>query len=146
MSQSLVAGYLHTMQIILPTKVLQRKHTIKIIYKITWSSESKGTFKSHLVQLPCTEQRHSQLGQFAQSLIQPGLECLQEQGTPTTFLGNLFQCLTSCDIKNFFLMSILYLRYQFETITPCPIITHPAQESILFFPYVTHTLSDYRWR
>ena len=43
--------------------------------------ELEGTFKGHLVQLPCNEQRHPQLDQVAQGLIQPHLESLQGQGT-----------------------------------------------------------------
>jgi len=31
----------------------------------------EGTFKGHLVQLPCSEQGHSQLDQVVQSLVQP---------------------------------------------------------------------------
>jgi len=42
--------------------------------------ELEETFKGHLVQLPCNEQRHAQLDQVAQDLIQPGLECLQGWG------------------------------------------------------------------
>ena len=40
----------------------------------------KGTFKDHLVQLPCSEQGHVQPDEVAQGLIQPCLECLQGQG------------------------------------------------------------------
>lgn len=39
--------------------------------------ELEGTLKVHLVQLPCSEQGHAQLGQVAQGLIQPDLESLQ---------------------------------------------------------------------
>ena len=42
-----------------------------------WSLE--GTFKDLLVQLLCNEQGHLQLDQFAQSPVQPDLECLQGQ-------------------------------------------------------------------
>ena len=41
--------------------------------------ELGGTFKGHLVQLPCSEQGHLQLHQVAQSPIQADLECLQGQ-------------------------------------------------------------------
>lgn len=41
--------------------------------------ELEGTFKGHLVQLPCNEQRHLQLNEVAQSPVQPNLESLQEQ-------------------------------------------------------------------
>ena len=51
---------------------------------MTWDDEAwdaqwfelEGTFKGHLVQLPCHEQGHPQLGQVAQNPIQPDLECL----------------------------------------------------------------------
>jgi len=35
------------------------------------------TFKDHLVQLPCNEQRYLPLDQVAQVPVQPDLECLQ---------------------------------------------------------------------
>jgi len=37
----------------------------------------EGTFKSHLVQLPCNEQGHAQLDQVAQGLVYTRLESLQ---------------------------------------------------------------------
>jgi len=37
----------------------------------------EGTFRVHLAQHPCSEQGHLQLGQVAQSPVQPGLECFQ---------------------------------------------------------------------
>jgi len=37
----------------------------------------EGTFKGHLVQLPCNEQEHPQLDQVAQGLIQPPPGSLQ---------------------------------------------------------------------
>ena len=39
----------------------------------------EGTFKG-LVQPPCNEQGHLQLGQVAQGLVQPDLECFQGWG------------------------------------------------------------------
>ncbi len=47
-------------------------------HRIIESFELEGTFKGHLVQLPCDEQEHPQLDQVAQSHIQPDFECLQE--------------------------------------------------------------------
>jgi len=44
------------------------------------SLELEGTFKGHLAQLLCIKQGHPQLDQFAQGLIQPCLESLQEWG------------------------------------------------------------------
>jgi len=38
------------------------------------------TFKGRLVQAPCSEQGHLQLGQVAQSPVQPDLECFQGWG------------------------------------------------------------------
>jgi len=43
--------------------------------------ELEGTFKGHLVQLPCNEQGTPPAPPGAQSPVQPHLECLQEQGT-----------------------------------------------------------------
>jgi len=40
----------------------------------------EGTFKGHLVQLPCNKYGHLQLDQVAQSPVQPGLECFQGWG------------------------------------------------------------------
>ena len=44
------------------------------------SLEVEGTFKGHLVQLTCSEQRHPQLSQVAQGLVQPYLASLQSWG------------------------------------------------------------------
>ena len=49
-------------------------------YRTMESLELEGTFKGHLVQLPCNEQEHAQLDQVAQGLIQPLLESLQGRG------------------------------------------------------------------
>jgi len=43
------------------------------------SFELEGTFKGHLIQLPCSEEGHLQLGQITQSPVQP--ECLQGEGS-----------------------------------------------------------------
>lgn len=48
---------------------------------ITESFQLEGTFKGHLVQLPCTEQGHLQLDQVAQSPVYADLECLQGQSS-----------------------------------------------------------------
>ena len=40
----------------------------------------EGTFKGHLVQSHCKQQGHLQLGQVAQSPIQPDFECFQGWG------------------------------------------------------------------
>jgi len=49
--------------------------------RIIESLELEGTFKDHLVQLPCNKQGHTQLDQVAQGLIQPYPESLQGWGT-----------------------------------------------------------------
>ena len=54
-------------------------------YRITESLELEGTFKDHLVQLPCNEQGHPQLDLGVQGLIQPHLESPQGWGTPPQF-------------------------------------------------------------
>ena len=51
-----------------------------ILHRTIESLELEGTFKGHLVQLPCKEQGAPQLDQIAQSLIQPLLESLQGRG------------------------------------------------------------------
>mgnify|MGYP001852526874 CR=1 FL=1 len=43
------------------------------------SFELEETIKAHWVQSPCNEQGHPQLGQVAQSPVQPGLEILQAE-------------------------------------------------------------------
>jgi len=50
---------------------------LSLYYSIIESLELEGTFKCHLVQLPCNEQGHPQLDQVAQSLVQPNLEYLE---------------------------------------------------------------------
>ena len=57
---------------------------LKYNRKYKQTLELEGTFKGHLVQLPCNEQGHPQLDQIAQSLVQPGLESLQGWGTHHT--------------------------------------------------------------
>ena len=49
--------------------------------------ELEGTFKGHLVQLPCSEQGHPQLHQCSEP-IQPDLGHLRGWGT-TTSLGRM---------------------------------------------------------
>ena len=107
-----------------------KKSHAKFVHRITELFEKEGTLKGHLVQLSCNEQGHLQLHQVAQSSVQPDLECLQRWAS--TSLGNLFQCLTSLTVKNFLIITSLNL-FQFETISPCPITTDPAEESVPFF-------------
>jgi len=93
----------------------------------------EGTFKDHLVQGPCHGQGHLPLDQVAQSPIQPGLEHSQG-GASTAPLGNLFQCLTTLVVKNFFLISNLNLpSFNLKPLTPCPITTSPSKKSLSSF-------------
>jgi len=104
-------------------------HCFHIIIKLF---ELEGTFKNHLVQLPCNEQRHLQLHQFAQSHIQPDLERLQGwgihhlSGQPVPVLHHPYCKLLLPYIQS---KSLLYT----ETISPYPITTGPAKESVPLF-------------
>ena len=51
-----------------------------MVFGIVESLELEWTLKSHLAQLSCSEHKHLQLDQVAQSLIQPCLESLQGWG------------------------------------------------------------------
>ena len=88
----------------IPTKPL----LIWISLRITVSLELERTLKGHWVHQPCNEQGHPQLKQVAQSLVQPGLECLHGWGIHH-IPDNLYQCLTTLTAKDFFLMSNLNL-------------------------------------
>jgi len=79
----------------------------------------KVILKGHTVQLTCNEQGRLQLDQVAHSLVQPALECLQGWGTHTS-LHNLFQCLTTLIVKNFFLIS--YLNLPSFSLKPFPLM------------------------
>ena len=87
----------------------------------------------HLVQRPCSEQGHLQLDHVVQSSIQSDLKCLQEwdihhfSGQPVPVPLQLY-------CKKF-LPYILSksLPFKFETISPCPVTTQPAKESVPFF-------------
>ena len=99
---------------------------------LSWKGHLK--VKGHLVQLPCNEQRHLQLDQVAQSLIQPDLECLQGrvihhvsgqlvQVPHHSYYKNIFPCIQSKSSP-----------FQFETISYCPVTTDPTKVSVPFFP------------
>ena len=47
------------------------------VYRIIGWFGLDRTFRGHLVQPPCSEQGHLQLGHVAQSPAQPDLECFQ---------------------------------------------------------------------
>ena len=66
------------------------------------SLQLEETFKGHLVQLLCSDQKHADLDQVAQGLIQPHLASLQGQGI-NHISGNLFQWLTTLTVKDFFI-------------------------------------------
>lgn len=57
------------------------KSVEKCVYEFIEFFWLEGTFKGHLVQLPCREQGHLQLDQVAQSSVQPDRECFQGWGT-----------------------------------------------------------------
>ena len=92
----------------------------------------KRTLKA-LVQLTRNEQGHPQLDQVAQCPVQPGLECFQGQdfhhisGQPVPVTHHLH-----CR-RLFPSIQPVATLFQFETISPCPITTEPAKESVSFF-------------
>ena len=54
-------------------------------------------------------------------------------GASTASLGNLFQCLTTHTVKNFFQLPNLNLPY-FKAVISCPITTLPDKEFLPIFP------------
>jgi len=76
--------------------------------KFIESQNGLGWKGPHLIPKPCHGQGHLPPDQFAQSLVQPGLEHFQE-GAATASLGNLCQGLTTLRVKNFFLTANLNL-------------------------------------
>ena len=65
-----------------------------MICRIIESFQLEGTLKGHLVQLPCNKQGHLQLHQELRALGSLTLD-VSRDGAPTTFVGNLCQCLTT---------------------------------------------------
>ena len=94
----------------------------------------EGTFKGHVVQLPCSEQRHVQLDQVAQSLIQPHFENLQgwginhisRQPVPVPHHPHCKRLFPYIQAKP--------ALFKLEAIFPCCITTDPAKETVHFFP------------
>ena len=74
---------------------------------------------AHSVPTPCYVQCRQPADQAAQSHIQPGLQCLPGWGIHAS-LGNLFQCVTTLCMKNFFLISNLNLPC--SSLNPFPLI------------------------
>ena len=72
------------------------------------SFELDGTLKGHLIQPSCNEQGHLQLDQVlrAQSSLTASVT---RNGSSTTSLGSLCQCLTTLSVKNISLISSLNL-------------------------------------
>jgi len=64
------------------------------------------TLKAHLVQLPYNEQGHIQLDEALRAPSSLTLSACKDRASSTS-LDNLFQCLTTLTIKNFFLISKL---------------------------------------
>ena len=64
--------------------------------------ELEGTLRSHLIQLPCTEQEHLQPDQVLRDPSNMILS-VSRDGASTTSLGNLCQCLTTLIAKDSFL-------------------------------------------
>jgi len=60
------------------THMLIRTPTsVYVFHRIIECSGLEGTFRGHLAQPPCSEQRHLQSDQVAQSAVRPGLKCFQ---------------------------------------------------------------------
>ena len=80
----------------------------------------EGTFKGHLFQLPCNEEGHAQLDQFAQSPSSMTSSVSRDEA-PTASLGNLCQC-----HPHFFLVSKLNLHKSTDlpylSLKPFPLI------------------------
>ena len=100
-------------------------HTISELFEL------EGTFKGHLVQLPCTEQGHPELDLVLQAPSSLILSVYRD-GASTTSLGNLFHCFTTLIINKFPYIQSQSLLVT-ETTSPCPIPTGPAEESVPFF-------------
>ena len=93
----------------------------------------EGTLKGHLGQLPCNEQGHLQLDQVDQSPVQLDSECLQEKG-----IHHLSGQPATVPHHPYCTKFLPYIQsksplFQFETISPSPITTVPAELSVPFF-------------
>ena len=100
--------------------------------RVIESFELERILKALPVQLLCDEQGHPQLDQVVQSLEQPDLKSGKDEAS-TTSLGNLFQCLTTHTIKDFFL--IFSLNLPSFSLKPFPLVLakQSPKESVPFF-------------
>jgi len=92
----------------------------------------------HLVPTPCYVQGHQPADQAAQSHIQPGPECLQQQGIHS-LLGQPVQCVTTLCMKNFLLISNLNLPCLSLKLSPLDlslyILVNSRSPSCLYTPF-----------
>lgn len=77
-------------------------------HRIIELTELEGILKGHPVQLPFKERGHLQLNQGAFSSIQLDVNVSMD-GTPSSSLGNLFQCSTTFIINSLLFISSLNL-------------------------------------
>jgi len=78
------------------------KHSLKFIKttcRIIESSELEGTSKDHLIQLPCSEQRHHRWIRLPRAWSSLTFKVCRD-GAFTTSLGNLIQCLTTLTVED----------------------------------------------
>ena len=98
-------------------------------FRIIELFELEGTVKGHLVQLPCSEQGCLQLDRV---LTAPSnLTSLDRRPPPL-----LATCASASPLyckKLFPYIQIKSPLLLFETVSPCPIKTDPAKESVPFF-------------
>lgn len=83
---------------------------LPLTYRIVEWICLEGTINYHVV--PTLGQRHLRTDQFAQNPNQPLASNSCRDVASTASLGNLFQCLTTLIIKNFFVTYNLNLLFQ----------------------------------
>ncbi|KAK4814468.1 hypothetical protein QYF61_018986 [Mycteria americana] len=89
--------------------------------------ELEGTFTGHLVQLPC-KSREDIFNKIRLLRAPSNLTLnVSRDGASTTSLGNLFQCLTTLMVKNFFLKSSLNL----PSLSLKPLLLVLSQQALL---------------
>ena len=98
---------------------------------IQFQSPAMCRFANHQIRLP---RATSSLALNASS-----------NGASTTFLGNLFQCVTTLCVKNFLLISNLNFPSQFKTIPPCPITIHPCKQLYPFLFICSLQVLEGQW-